>query len=111
MKAKMMTMCVALAACLPATAAPKIQAAASASTEREWVFVGAVAPKDQEAASLALARAGITTVIQGSDADGYYTHPVDRAHAVAILRADARRNRYTVFFGNRPAAKAKKPSH
>jgi len=83
---------------------------AAQNSAPQWAWVAAVSQKDQEAATMAVARAHIPAVLEGSHAVGFFVHPADKARAIAVLKADARRGHYAVDFGGtRP--RTKKPSH
>ena len=91
-----------IAALLPA--APKLF-----GDPPSWVFAASVDPPHIDSASMALAKAMLPAVFVGSQKDGLYVHPADRARAIQVLKADAKKGHYALYLSG-PAPKTKKPS-
>jgi hypothetical protein len=77
-----------------------------------WIWVASVKSARMTDATLALARANVPAVFQGSPMLELYVHPVDESRATVALRKDAAAKHYQINFDLKTATpKSKKPSH
>jgi len=77
-----------------------------------WVWVASVKSTEATNATLALAKANIPAVFEGSPLLQLYVHPADLTTATSALRKDGSAKHYQVNFGLKTAKpKSKKPSH
>jgi hypothetical protein len=77
-----------------------------------WIWVASVKSASSTDATLALARANVSAVFQGSPVLQVYVHPVEASRATVALRKDAAAKHYQVNFDLKTATpKSKKPSH
>jgi len=77
-----------------------------------WVWVASVKSASSTNATLALAKASIPAVFEGSPVLQFYVHPADVAAATSALRKDGAAKHYQVSFGLKTTKpKSKKPSH
>ena len=77
-----------------------------------WVWVASVKSASLTNATLALARASIPAVFEGTPVLQLYVHPIDQSRATLALRKDAAARHYQISFGLKAdKPKSKKPSH